>query len=63
MYNSQLITNSNNIMNLDETTQLRENFANSYCSQKGWNKYNLTFEQITEIRSHKEWKNPHMIVS
>lgn len=43
--------------------QMREEFANTYSNEKGWDKNNLSFEQIMEIRSNPQWKNPHMMLS
>ncbi|TXG83600.1 MAG: hypothetical protein E6R13_03755 [Spirochaetes bacterium] len=43
-----------------EIIELRENFVWDYCQDKGWDRANLSFEQILEIRAHKEWKNPLM---
>jgi tRNA 2-selenouridine synthase SelU len=50
---------------LSEATiiELREHFVNTYCQQQGWDKYNLTFEQVLQIREHKEWKSPGMLRS
>lgn len=42
---------------------LRDSFVRNYCEQKGWDKNNLNFEQILEIRSHNEWKIPGMVNS
>lgn len=41
---------------------LRENFVTHYCQSRGWDKTNLDFEQIMEIRSHSQWKNPGLIL-
>ena len=43
--------------------QLREIFVSQYCDSKGWNIYNLSFEQVLEIRTHNEWKNPGILKS
>lgn len=43
--------------------ELREHFVNTYCSQLGWDKYNLSFEQVMQIREHKQWKTPGMLTS
>jgi hypothetical protein len=42
--------------------KLREQFFNKYCSQMGWNKDNLTPEQLNEIKSQKEYINPNIIL-
>jgi hypothetical protein len=63
MYNSQeMIKNSTNeILTVEETLNLRDKFVLEYCGNKGWDKYDLTVEQIAEIRSHTQWKNPGLI--
>lgn len=42
--------------------ELREKFVSKYCESKGWDKTNLDFEQVMEIRSHSQWKNPGLIL-
>ena len=63
MYNSQeMIKNSTNeVLSTEETINLRENFVRDYCGKKGWDKLDLTVEQVAEIRSHTQWKNPGLI--
>lgn len=46
-----------------DTIRLREHFVSRYCSSQGWDQFNLTMEQVLEIRSHKEWKTPGMLKS
>jgi hypothetical protein len=46
-----------------DMVQFRENFVKHYCISKNWDKCNLSFEQILEIRSHHEWKTPGMVRS
>ena len=46
-----------------ELIQLREQFVSEYCVSKNWDKSNLNFEQVLEIRSHNTWKNPLMLQS
>lgn len=41
-----------------ETLQLREQFITEYCISKGWNQFNLTNNQLVEIRNQDNWKNP-----
>lgn len=50
-------------LSIEATIELRELFVNEYCKLKNWNKSELTFEQITEIRAHKEWSCPGMLKS
>lgn len=63
MYNSQeMIKNTTNeVLTVEETINLRDRFVNEYCGKKGWNKEDLTIEQVAEIRSHNQWKNPGLI--
>lgn len=37
----------------------RDAFIDEYCRQKGWDKANLSFDQILEIRKQDGWKNPN----
>ena len=53
----------NEILSESDTVQLREVFVSKYCNQKGWDRYNLSFEQVLEIRTHNEWKNPGIMNS
>ena len=46
-----------------EMIHLRGIFVNEYCNNKSWDKLNLSFEQILEIRSHVQWKNPALLRS
>ena len=34
----------------------RYHFVNKYCNDMGWDKNDLSFEQIMEIRKQDEWK-------
>lgn len=52
---------TNEVLSVEETLRLREEFAMKYSANKGWNRFDLTIEQIAEIRSHIEWKNPGLI--
>lgn len=36
----------------------RDAFVDDYCREKGWQKDDLGFEQIMEIRKQEGWKNP-----
>lgn len=44
-----------------EIIELREKFATTYCNTKGWDKSNLSIEQVSEIRNNNEWQNPGLI--
>lgn len=53
----------NDALTESEIIQLREAFVAKYCANKGWDKENLSFEEILEIRGHSEWKAPGMMKS
>lgn len=64
MNKKELIDNSKKVnISESEIIQLRDNFTNEYVNEKGWDKNNLTFEQVMEIRSNVKWKNPHLMFS
>lgn len=44
-------------------TSLREEFITTYCMSRGWDVKGLTPEQLNEIRSQKQYKNPGIILS
>jgi len=43
------------------TADLKEKFINDYSMKMGWDKENLTDEQISEIHSQKGYKCPGMV--
>jgi hypothetical protein len=45
------------------TEELKEQFVKSYSSKMGWDSENLTTEQLSVIKSTKEYKNPNMLCS
>lgn len=66
MYNSTLLVadaTSENSFSANEVVSMRDQFVSRYCGSKNWDKYNLSVEQVSEIRSHQEWKTPGMIKS
>lgn len=66
MYNTQELISNNTLestFNPNELIILRDQFVNVYSETKGWDKKDLTLEQISEIRAHKQWKNPGLIKS
>lgn len=66
MYSTaELVKNSTveSRFSVNEILSLRENFVTLYCSHKGWDRTNLTVEQVAEIRTKKEWVNPGMMNS
>ena len=58
----ELIKNNEQVTDMD-VVALREAFVTDYCRDKNWDKSNLSFEQITEIRNHRYWKNPALLYS
>ena len=59
--NAELI--KSNVLPVEEINLLREKFIVDYARKNGWNKDNLTPNQMLEIISHKNYKNPGMIFS
>jgi len=41
---------------------LREKFKSDYADRHGWDKDNLTSEQMFEITTQKGWKSPGLIL-
>lgn len=35
----------------------RHEFIGRFCAEKGWDRENLSFDQILELRAQGEWKN------
>lgn len=54
-------TSEKTIFSNIEVLELREKFATEYCVKKGWDKSNLSIEQVLEIRNNNEWHNPGLI--
>lgn len=52
---------SNEVVTKEELNSLRELFIQDYSKKKGWNSNNLTTEQLLEIVSDKNYKNPGLI--
>lgn len=42
---------------------LREKFIEKYVNEKGWDKSNLTSEQLNEIYQQDEYKKPGLLLS
>ena len=53
----------NETLSEQEVIKLRDIFVSRYCEMNNQDKYNLSFEQILEIREHKEQKSPGMLKS
>jgi hypothetical protein len=34
-----------------------------YCNKLGWDENNLTIEQLEQIKKHKEFHNPELLLS
>jgi hypothetical protein len=47
---------------VEETKLLREQFIDKYSKQKGWDKNKLSSNQMLEIVTHKEYKNPGLVL-
>jgi len=62
MNNENLIKSTNNLSK-DDLTMLRERFINDYARKKGWDKNQLTPNQLLEIVEQKAYKNPGIIKS
>ncbi len=45
-----------------EVNMLREQFVHNYSKDKGWDRANLTTEQLIEIKDQKGYKTPGMIL-
>jgi len=50
-------------LNETEIQMLKETFISQYCAEKGWNKTKLNTEQLLEIMSKTEYKNPGLLKS
>jgi hypothetical protein len=57
-----LLTSTNNI-NKNDLNLLREKFIDNYSSKKGWDKSNLSPNQLLEIVEQKGYKNPGILYS
>lgn len=62
LYDGYDMLKGNETCKPNDTECLRKNFMTEYCRSKGWDMNNLTEEQLFEITSHKEYKNPGMIL-
>ena len=47
---------------VDEVKLLREKFISTYCKEKGWDLKNLSSNQMLEVVTHKDYKNPGLIL-
>jgi hypothetical protein len=57
------LSKNTNGISQEDTNLLREKFINDYSVKKGWDKSNLSPNQMLEIIEQKEYKNPLMILS
>jgi hypothetical protein len=62
MKEGDLIKSTNNPTN-DDLKLLREKFISEYTKKKGWDKNNLSPNQLLEIIEQKEYKNPGLLFS
>jgi len=49
-------------LNDEEVTLLREKFIIEYSKKKGWNHKELSTTQMLEIATHKEYKQPGLLL-
>lgn len=59
--NSKLIKESG--LSDEDINDLRESFINKYANLKGWDKENLSSEQLLEIQSQIGFKRPGLLLS
>jgi len=60
--NENLIKSTNNLAK-EDLSMLREKFISEYARKKGWDKTQLTPEQLLEIVQQKGYSNPGLIKS
>jgi hypothetical protein len=58
--NENLIKSTQNISK-EDINVLREKFINEYSRKKGWDKNNLTPNQLLEIVEQKDYKSPGLL--
>jgi len=58
--NEKLIK-STNVLPADDQKLLKERFISEYARKKGWDKTNLSPDQLMEIVQQKGFKNPGLI--
>lgn len=58
--NEKLIKSTNGLAP-DELNMLRERFINDYARKKGWDKTNLSPNQMLEIVEQRGYKNPGIV--
>ena len=58
--NEKLIK-STNVLPVDDQKLLKERFISEYARKKGWDKTNLSPDQLMEIVQQKGFKNPGLI--
>ena len=62
MKNDEKMIKSTNNPSKEEMSLLREKFVSDYSRKKGWNTDKLSTDQLLEIVSQKEYKNPLIIL-
>ena len=50
-------------LNEKDLFELKEAFIEKYAKFKGWDKENLTTEQLNEITQQSEYKSPGLLLS
>jgi hypothetical protein len=54
---------SSNSMTKEEMILLREQFITDYSKKRGWDKNNLSPDQLIEIVEQREYKSPGLLKS
>lgn len=62
-YDKYDLINGNDMKENFNIEQVRETFISKYCAKMGWNKEELTNEQLSKIKREKEYKNPGLMLS
>ena len=47
---------------VEETKLLREQFIGNYCKERGWDSKKLSSNQMLEVVTHKDYKNPGLML-
>jgi hypothetical protein len=58
---TEKLIKSTNVLPADDQKLLKERFISEYARKKGWDKTNLSPDQLMEIIQQKGFKNPGLI--
>jgi hypothetical protein len=58
---TEKLIKSTNVLPADDQKLLKERFISEYARKKGWDKTNLSPDQMMEIVQQKGFKNPLLI--